>query len=328
MIPDWQTATITLSVIGILGAAVAYMVAKISGSKSIYNFSKKELLEAVFNIFAAVLFLLVLNFIDFTILRPYAAQTLMPAIDPQLSSLAGQIKGGTGSGTALPSLPYMAAVVAISTYNCVNTMVGFLIPINALMMSHTKGMNAGVKGVYIPLGLDVDLYTAAFRNAFDLTLFVVVVGALFVKVLMFSATLAPLLIMFGFPMRALAPLRGAGGYLIAFGISFFLVLPFSYLVLMASSWSPHVCSLTISKSMLNMKSTSNVFYASWVFLKYMAVHMTRILKELDLYTVNIINNFCIIPIVALAFAFTSTNMGSTLFGARLSEIGRGLVKFI
>ena len=93
-------------------------------------------------------------------------------------------------------------------------------------------------------------------------------------------------------------------------------------------WSGQSCSLggpdlTLS-SYVNLNSPS----AAYTIMKALGSNACSLLKDIKQYTTNLIQDFCIIPVVAFSIAFTFTNIGSTLLGSRLSEIGRGLVKFI
>ena len=114
----------------------------------------------------------------------------------------------------------------------------------------------------------------------------------------------------------------------ALGISLYFILPIAYLFAYASIGNlSESCQLPIDNNALSFGvPSSNSVFAFVNFIK--SIDLTSFLSSLGEATSRVIVNFCFLPLFALAVALTTTNIGSTVFGAKLAEIGRGLVKLI
>ncbi len=323
---EWQQITIMLSIIGFLGAAGIYMVSVILKSDRLKKIYKREILEGVVNIFAALLLMVLLYHFDIHVFRPFSMEILhsvSPHVYSQVVAKYSRIYPPTN-----PPIGVIATYLVDATASCPTGVLSTLVISNTIV-SFSAGFSTRAKGVYVPISYKPGFLLAVLNNALSLTMFMIMVILLYIKILAFSTFIAPTFIYLGFMLRAFTPTRGAGGYMVAVGLAFYYVLPLSYIYVLGTLWSNETCTLSSLSGITGfVNATSNVSALANLFEVYFSHRLFNIFTELSTYTANLITDQCLIPLIALAITFTFTNVTSTIFGDRLSEIGRGLIKFI
>jgi hypothetical protein len=183
-----------------------------------------------------------------------------------------------------------------------------------------------------PVGSDADLLLSITENLYNMVLQIVILIAIWTKLLIIGGIIGPLLIAIGFPLRAFPPTRGGGAYLIAMGFALYFVMPTAYMMGVSIFFTGFgSCNPMISNNLfqnINAGNDPNALYLLISSLMHIFSHLTQFLTNLNNFAIDLVKNFCLIPIFALAITLTFVNIGSTFLGARLSEIGRGLVKLI
>ncbi len=143
----------------------------------------------------------------------------------------------------------------------------------------------------------------------------------------------------GLVLRAFPITRGAGGLVTAFAIGFAFVFPMSYVVIVSMMPSVHgACTqlenIQLSPAMQTLNEETPCFTNTGSqFENYYKLNMVQ--SSLS-GTVDYLGNLLgllflqalFYPLAALTITFTFIRQTSSLFGADLAEIGRGLIKII
>ena len=316
-VSDLFLISASLSMVGFLGAVLYYYLSKILNSASIGNDARKELAENALNIAAIFLLIPLLPLYD----------TIATSISKDIVTIRFPLPPSSLSGTT-PSPASFSIFASSQIMDCMRT---FMFP--AAFIHGTFALVRSVKHELptfaIGIGTDQELPGVIADNAVNMLVYFFVTYQLWVKILAFGAAFGPLFIAIGFPLRSFAPLRGAGGYLIALGISMYFILPLAYTYLFISYWQDPVCEV-------NAVSPTQYAYSSPLSSPYSLISIVlQILKSFGDFVVTL-NNFlanvfiglCLLPLVALGVALTTTSIGSSVLGSRLAEIGRGLIKLI
>ena len=197
------------------------------------------------------------------------------------------------------------------------------------------------------------------KNTTQMLTFYIYIYYVLVHAFNFIEHFAGLFFAIGVVMRAFPPVRGAGAYLMAASIGFYLIFPFSY-ILVASIALPHaqgtmftatgdcdllaekkgspyyICILPeVPKEVNNLQcgsaSQSKVFEAASILKAY----RSDMIKILDIETgfvgalfKNLLASVCFAPLIAIILMMTFILNTTNLFGGNIPEIGRGLVKLI
>jgi hypothetical protein len=157
------------------------------------------------------------------------------------------------------------------------------------------------------------------------------------NVLLFAQyTMLPIFLPLGIVLRAFPITRGTGNLIAAFAIGFAFVYPITYVLIVASA--PHTAGLcktveidlakaskdrvtpcfnnegAVMENMYKVQKDTPVLAAIWNFF---ADTLSAIYMQARFY-----------PLIALIITFTFIRQASSIMGADLSEIGRGLIKLI
>ncbi|MEM4295866.1 MAG: hypothetical protein QXI89_02250 [Candidatus Anstonellales archaeon] len=314
---DWQVITVILSITAFAGASIVYMLSKILNSKEIEHNAKKELIESLANVVAAILIISVLLFLEpelnkFIISSAQNLNLINPNIIPTLTNARpGEI----------------AAAISLRLSKCITDFV----PLAYFLFSFTS-YGYQIKSVVIDttVGPDADMFITISENLFNFILQVTVILFIWIKFLLFGSFVGPSLIAIGFPLRAFPPTRGAGAYLVAMGLGIYFIMPFAYMVGLTIFYNGFfACKPVLSSNYQYVNSAnSNTFHMIASSLIYVIANIGKFITNITTASAELVKNLCIIPFFALAFTLTFVNIGSTFLGARLSEIGRGLIKLI
>jgi len=174
---------------------------------------------------------------------------------------------------------------------------------------------------------------AAFTSSLlNLFYFIYLFFRYMIYVLLFADTFAlTVLLPAGVVLRSIPFTRGIGAFFIALSLSLYFVFPFAFFLVLTITTEPG--SLT---QIYNLP-TPSLFNSQtgFSYLGYLRMWLTAFKNDITFLLTNIshviqtlLQNVCLLPLVSIAITFTSIHGLNTLFGARISEIGRGLIKFI
>lgn len=141
----------------------------------------------------------------------------------------------------------------------------------------------------------------------------------------------------GLVLRAFAPTRGVGGLMVAFALGFAFVFPFTYVLVVAitPNTTYTMCNeITLTAGDLPQKDEQPC-YNSKAGTREQSFRLKSNMQKISGIVGFMQNAIGIIflqaviyPLVSLIMTFTFIRQTSSLFGADLAEIGRGLIKII
>ncbi len=133
----------------------------------------------------------------------------------------------------------------------------------------------------------------------------------------------------GILMRSFPPTRAAGAYVLAFTIGVYLVFPIAYLAAVFSSPYPALCA-TPQLPEIPQGESSKAGILSQLVMWYRAFEgdLLDFVDKFSDFTNSLLINLCFFPFLAFAIMITFVQSSSGLFGANVSEVGRGLIKLI
>jgi len=207
-------------------------------------------------------------------------------------------------------------------------------------------------------GFGIKAFAERIKNTTNMLTFYIWIYYLLVHALNFINYYAGFFFAVGVALRAFPPTRGAGAYLMAAAVGFYLVLPFSY-ILVASIALPHaqgelvtvaggcaaaeldgspyyICKLPeVPPNVENLACGSSSFAKLEEASVILEAYRDDLVKFFD-YRIgfigklmkNMISSICLGPLIAVILTMTFILNTTNLFGGNIPEIGRGLVKLI
>jgi hypothetical protein len=156
-------------------------------------------------------------------------------------------------------------------------------------------------------------------------------------ILQFSQfTMLQIFLPIGLILRSFPVTRGAGGLVTAFALGFAFVFPISYVLIVAMMPNTHaLCSQVnvMKEEAVNAHQDPCLNNEGAILEKYYQLKAEKgKLGGISAFLSESINIFFLqsmfYPLVALVITFTFIRQTSSLLGADLAEIGRGLLKII
>jgi hypothetical protein len=305
---DWQIATIMISMIALFASVAVYMISQILRMKELEHTAKKEMLEGMANVVFAAF---VISFI--TVIDDYT-KNFMVEIARSIGILNIQNVNNIRSGE-------IAAGIASAISVCIINLLPFAQTLYYLSVFQTSTLT--IRDIVI--GPDLDFVVSISESLMNIILQITFLHFVWIKILLFGAFVGPSLIAIGFPLRALPFSRGAGSYLIAMGTALYFVMPIAY-VISINIFFTNLASCNPSLTSIEYGPLNNVSMLATI--KYVITHAASFISNFNMYFFELVKNFCITPLFALAITLTFSSIFSSFLGSRLSEIGRGLIKLI
>ena len=343
---QWQTVAIILSMMGIIGAAILYQLSKIFQMPEAERVVKGELLEAALNIALALfIFLFIIPFANY--FGVLYAQNVMSAkgmsfedtgFQAQISSCVSPL-----SCSVSPSQIVSKIIYGTNVRGCIEKYMQSMI----MFYSMFSGLY-GIQGANVELtGAPTDAFVTTFQNLYTQALNAYILLIFTVKVLTFMNAFGPGLIATGIGLRAFAPTRSAGAFLVAMGIGATLVFPIAYMMMLGNFYEDtgQLCKMTDEmKDVSGIGSLEKTFgiamdnpFALPVNFIYTSA---RIVEFVVKYILGGASGFfvegvsrtmmtmCLTPFAAFAIMMTFINIATSILGGRISEIGRGIFRLV
>jgi hypothetical protein len=314
----WEWVCILISLISVLGTAIVIMAAKLFSLKELEQSAKAELTFAISTVLLVLFLVLAVNFAD-SLAAGFAKESSRIIFGREMHA-----KNFWEVSKLYMNNIYECYLLSEKILVAVDAPVFTIAKLNfsALMFDPVSAYTFGMMHDFIANILGLLYY---FKWGYKLM----------IKTVDFFFYIGfPILFPTGVALRAFPPTRGTGAYLMAFSIGIYFIFPVAYLLAVGVMQSPFFCpafSLRFVPLLLDQCEIEdqNIFglVFSWVMgnLEFINVFFKEfipgILRELCL-------NLCIFPFVALMITFSFVNSGSSLFGANIPEVGRGLVKLI
>jgi hypothetical protein len=344
---SWQTVTIILSIIGVIGAAILYQVSKFFQLAEAEKMVKGELLEAALNVALAVLlFVPILAFGNY--FGVLYAQSVMEyhqmsfgdqAFQSEIDSCAHNIIGCSVS----PSQIVAEILYSENVRGCMEKYMQSMI----MFYSMFSGLY-GIHGANLDItGAPTDAFVTTFQNLYLQSLNAYILLVFTVKVLAFMNAFGPVLIAVGIGLRAFAPTRTSGAFLIAMGIGAMLVFPIAYMMMLGNFYhdSDQLCKVSGElNDVAGIGSAEDSFGIALdnpVALPFNFIYTSArvavftvkyILGGVSGYFIDAISStmitMCLTPFAAFAIMMTFIQITTSVLGGRLSEIGRGIFRLV
>jgi hypothetical protein len=342
---QWQTVTIILSLMGIVGAAILYQVSKMFQIPEAERMVKGELLESALNIALALfIFFPVMQFGNY--FGVLYSQSVMGDKHMSFEDQGFQAKISSCSllsCSVSPSQIVSKIIYGTNVRGCVEKYMQSMMMFYAMF----NGLY-GIQGANLELtGAPTDAFVTAFQNLYTQALNAYILLIFTVKVLAFMNAFGPVLIAAGIGLRAFAPTRSGGAFLIAMGIGATLVFPIAYMMMLGSFYEDtgQLCKMTDEmKDVSGIGSLEKSFGIAMdnpVALPVNFIYTSaRIVEFAVKYILGGASGFfvegvsrtmmtmCLTPFAAFAIMMTFIQITTGILGGRIAEIGRGIFRLV
>jgi len=355
---DWTALSITVAAIAVIISAMLIVLSRMFSLKNLEQAAKSELIFAVSTVVIVIIAVSIVVVGENLLVGEGGALRAM-----YLASLGCSEESPInleGKETVID----MVQLYMDPPTNCCVTVLDTLyilsIPVEASASVYTEVFMSEVLS-----GFGMKPISERIKATSTALIFYMYIYYILIYVLKFIKSFAGFFFSIGVILRAFPPTRGAGAYMMAACIGFYLIFPFTY-VMFATISMPHVWETTPLTSytgtlgadaycsdelisghfdeICSVPDLSELGEAqcgagdtNWV--SDMTVRLRANRKSIiSLFDPNfgavmnlgrrLINSVCIVPIVALVVTMTFILNGTNLFGGNIPEIGRGLVKLI
>jgi len=334
---------------GLFAAVVIYYLSKLLSLKDLEKTWKLEVIESAISVLLIV--------VIFSIIIPFLTQGLERYIQDLYGGSLPQLD--TPEGRALRDSPaYVAAFRLHESEKYLENVRK--ITLSFVSMASSSKLNY-VTGNTPKIGLSFGILKAMTDNLYNNVLNLLYLYLLSKKIFLVMPLVAELMIPVGVAFRAFPPTRGMGAYLIAFGLTFYLIFPILLLALVGP-YPPEEVRSTLDSPLfkpllegveaLGHLTQTGLFQNAFAragtallvlapdmgALLPMAIGSTFLISDLGaalklLADLNHLMGVFIVdllfgPYAAFGISLATVSTLSTILGGRIAEIGRGLVKFI
>ncbi len=348
VIEDWEVYAFIFSFIGVIISLMFYLLYKTFGEPNLLQVAKEEMDYAITTVFLVIIILILVG----------SQNILTNSLNGMTRGFVIDIMGNNVYQVHLPVDADLTDLVRIEIENTKEIYLSggflsmayymgiFIYPLStftedAFMSEVTSG------GGFRPVA---DLLS----NIFKMSAFYTWVYYILIQILYFIKYYWGVLLTLGIILRAFAPTRGAGAYLIALSLGLYLIFPLSYLIgsytaiqfmktnaalfsgVSASNIAPDIFgngkgNCAIQQAKYDTPSLS----VGWIYEAKKKVESKGFLDKIrdTLNTYNYWASFlfsmmCMLPLVALVITLTFVLGGTELFGGSIPEVSRGIVRLI
>ena len=326
-IPDWAGLCTMVALISFFIVVLLQMVAKAFGLQSLNMWVRAEYAQI------AVSFLLIF----FALAMVGAGNDVVGDITSDVTAASGNIPLNAAAHQHLrdPSRIGQAYLDTLTT--CESTMyytiftLNFFVEFFSKMSLDSTGVE-GIGGGFALTGI-VSLYHFIANNLVYLALF----NYVQYYILQFSQyTMLQIFLPIGLILRAFPVTRGAGGLVTAFALGFAFVFPITYVLIVAMMPNAGAICAQVDLMSADVQATHSdpcLHSTGEQMEKYYQLKSEQgRVRGITTFFEQSLNIFflqsLIYPTVALIITFTFIRQSSSLMGADLAEIGRGLMKII
>jgi hypothetical protein len=342
---QWQAITAILSIIGVIGAAILYQISKLFQMAEAERMVKGELLEAALNVALAILlFYPIMHFGNyFGVMYAHSVMEYhqMSFEDPDFQSRIDACN--VLSCTVSPSQIVTEILFSDTVRGCVEKYMQSMI----MLYSMFSGLY-GIQGANLELtGAPTDAFVTTFENLYLQSLNAYILLIFTVKVLAFMNAFGPVLIAVGIGLRAFAPTRTSGAFLISMGIGATIVFPIAYMMMLGSFYqdSGQLCKVSGELNDIaglgSAQETFGIAIDNPAALPFNFIYTSARVAEFAVkYILGGASGFfieaisrtmvtmCLTPFAAFAIMMTFIQITTSVLGGRLSEIGRGIFRLV
>ncbi|NYZ77698.1 hypothetical protein H0O02_05300 [Candidatus Micrarchaeota archaeon] len=356
---DWQIIAFAAAGISVFGSAMLIILSRAFNMKNLEQTAKTEFVYAASTVFIVLMIIGILNVgepILVNIVRClYLSAFGLNCADCTLTPMVGSGPGITGT-PATTTIDYMKLYME-TPVKCAQDAL-YSIYMASIPVESAASVYMEVFMSEPATGFGIKAFAERLKNTTQMLSFYLYIYYVLVHSLNFIKYYGGFFFALGVLLRAFPPTRGAGAYLMAAAIGFYLIFPFSY-VLSSSIALPqaqggvftpaggctaaiehgspyYICNLPqvpfdVEGMQCGSASLSKLFEGATLLNAYRD-------NMLDLFdykvgfigslTKTLVASICLGPLVAMIFTMTFILNTTNLFGGNIPEIGRGLVKLI
>lgn len=341
----WEQFAVLAALISVFASTLLLLLSRALDLRNLEQAVKVELVYAASTVFIVLLLIIAINGGE-DLLRNIASQMFLSSygLGPGVLTTDANVPLNLIDITKL----YMEPALACSE-SIIQTLYILDIPVEAIASVYVEIFMSEQAG-----GFGFKIISERILNAVQFLQFYVFSYYVLTHALDFIKYYALFFVSVGVVLRAFPPTRGAGGYVIALAIGFYLIFPISYII---------GSSITLPYIKTNMNINENPEYASSqgatthvactvrsnipTDVKYYGFNrISKVFEskswldsinsqinalfddQLSSLFTHITYTICFLPLVALVLTMTFVLQTSGLFGANIPEIGRGLIRFI
>lgn len=335
----WEAYALTAAFISVLIAALLLMLSRIFDFKALEQSAKSELVFAASSVIVALVLIGLVNF-GAEAGKNIAAEMYIYTYQHAAAGSPDYLYYTDENGVKQQLTPAMfsdrrytlSEIVILymkSTMYCAESVGSKAFKIS--MVAHEiSSISQDVFMAYPMSAWSWGGIAQAMDNLLNTIYFLELVFHLEVYVLRFMDVFSvAYLIPIGIVMRAFPPTRGAGAYVIAFGVGLYLVFPMAYLAAVFSSPYPNLCATPqIPDPASGENSKAGIVGELIMWYRAFEGNILDMMSKLSDLSNALLMNLCFFPFLAFAITITVMQFTSGLFGANINEIGRGLIKLI
>lgn len=342
---DWQTIAFAAAGIAVFVSAMLIILSRAFGLRTLEQTAKTEFVYAASTVFIVLMAIGLMVTGEFLLRNVVRCLYLL----------------GFGLGCDCPVVPATNLIDYMKLYmeppvKCAQNALDALYVIS-IPLESTASVYIEVFMSEPATGFGVKALAERVKNTTQMLSFYIWIYFVLVHALNFIKYYAGFFFSVGVALRAFPPTRGAGAYLMAAAVGFYLILPFSY-ILVASIATPQAQSTMLSVSGCDQAIEAGSPYyicnlpavpfdvesmqcgsMSWSRVGEAADMLKGYRDELisifDYKTgfiitlvKNLVASICLAPLIAVILMMTFILNTTNLFGGNIPEIGRGLVKLI
>ena len=325
LIQDWQMLSMLLAFLSVLIAIIVYMVAKVFQHTKLEQTAKSEIIFAASTVVLVLFVVITLPLVE-NILVNFICQFYQPVVD---SSLPQPLNLCSGNNLTLADLMLMFLA---NTKACISNFLAVLYTVD-IFVEAMQSVSMEVFMSELATGFFYNFFVERITTITNIFSFYLTMYYLIYHILIFLKYLGLLFFTLGVVLRAFPLTRGAGAFIMALSIGLYFIFPFSYvaMTLVFSSYGSQSCEVhaihDLPESTCGSTSAGKLFEYKLTFESSLS-WLTDLIQKLETYSKLGTINLCFMPIIALTITLSFVLSTSTLFGATIPEVGRGLVKLI
>lgn len=344
---NWQTLSILAALVSFFIGGIFLMVSRLFSSPKLEQTAKGEMVFAASTVFLALFIALLI---------PLAEEA---SVDYVKSVYGGSFNFEGKVYLADIALAYMSNV-ATCAKNFLNVLWAIDIQVQLVLSIVMEVVMSD-----LATGFFMNFFSDRIKNFTEVLTFFLIIFYLIYNILIFLKYFGMYFFTFGIILRAFPPTRGGGAFIMALSIGLYFIFPLTYILtgmIMQESGGPVVCDMTTLPKIDNCKicakdalgvekcrvaegtidtsknerivcSTAGALDVKKIFanslkLKVSTNWFTEVIDKAHRFLNNIIMTMCFLPLLAMTLTLSFILSTSSLFGATIPEVGRGLIKLI
>lgn len=358
---DWKTISFAAAGISVFGAAMLIILSRFLNLKNLEQVAKTEFVYAASTVFIVLMVIGILS----------VGERMLVSTDPNspglinclyLSSFGLKCTDCHVIPEISPGVPASTTIDYMKLYmetpvNCAQETL-FYIYIISIPVESMASVYMEIFMSEPATGFGVKAFAERLKNTTQMISFYLYIYYLLVHSFNFIKYYAGFFFAVGVALRAFPPTRGAGAYLMAAALGFYLIFPFCYIVVAYIALpyaqgglvtpvggcaaatihsSPYyVCNLpTVPPDVQGLQCGAASFSKLFEAADILEAQRDNLISFLDYRTgfvgtlfKSLFTSICFAPLIAMILLMTFVLNATNLFGGNIPEIGRGLVKLI